>query len=130
MAARITRAGCILDTLLILIFFENAENFGESTKERSDYTFPMDMHCIAEMQDTDNLLLAEIKKDNDKYELQKIEWTLVLMRDGNMCIPTAVPKCVMVGYLCHPGSTCTYANICSTMMWPGLTKDVQSHCRK
>jgi hypothetical protein len=28
-----------------------AENFGETTKERTKYTFPVDMHYIANMQE-------------------------------------------------------------------------------
>jgi hypothetical protein len=32
-------------------------------------------------------------------------------------------------YLCHPGATRTEATIRNTMTWPGLTRNVQSHCK-
>ena len=132
MAAIMVRTDCIKDDLDPDVF-ENAENFGETTKERSDYTFPMDMPYIAEMQEKDSRLMKEIKKDNHKYELKKIERTLVLTRDGKIFIPTAVRNDVTAWYheyLCHPGATRTEATIRATMTWPGLTKDVQAHCKK
>jgi hypothetical protein len=113
MAATMARSPCILNHLDPDVF-ENAENFGETTKERDDYTFPMDMPYITEMQEKDKRLMTEIKKENHKYELKKIERTLVLTRDSKIYIPTAVHKDVMSWYhryLCHPGVTCTEATI-------------------
>jgi hypothetical protein len=75
--------------------FENHENFGETTKERTDYNFTMDMPYISEMQKKNKRLMTEIKKDNHKYELNKIARTLVLPWDGNIYIPTAVRYDVM-----------------------------------
>jgi hypothetical protein len=46
MAATLTRTECILDELDPDLF-ENAKNFGESTEERTDYTFPVDTSYIA-----------------------------------------------------------------------------------
>jgi hypothetical protein len=86
------------------------------------------------MQDTDKCLMTEFKKDNHKYKLNKIERTLVLLtRDGMIYIPSAVRNHVMAWYhtyICHPGLTRTEVTIRSTMTWPGLTEDVQSHCNK
>jgi hypothetical protein len=132
MAAIMVRSPCILNELDPDIF-ENAENFGETTEERNDYTFPMDMPYIAEMQEKDKHLMTEIKKENHKYELKKIERTLVLTWDGDIFIPTAVHNDVISWYheyLCHPVATHTEATIRSAMIWPGLTKEVQSHCKK
>jgi hypothetical protein len=42
--------------------FENAENFGETTKERNDSIFPMDMPYIAEMQKKYKRLMTDINK--------------------------------------------------------------------
>ena len=132
MVAFITRTPNLEQTLTP-DHFEMAENFGIDTKERNDYTFPMDIPYIAEKQKEDKRLMTEIKKENHKYKLENIERTGVLTRDGKIYIPIAVRKDVMAWYheyLCHPGATRTEATIRSTMTWPGLTKDVLSHCKK
>jgi hypothetical protein len=61
MALIMTRSLRILNDLDPDIF-ENAENFGETTKERDEYTFPMDTLYIAEMQEKEKRLMTEIKK--------------------------------------------------------------------
>jgi hypothetical protein len=68
-------------------------------------------------------------KSDHNYELTKIEPTAVLTLNGKICIPTAIRKSVIGWYhqyLCHPGATLTEATIRCTMMWPGLTQNVQS----
>jgi hypothetical protein len=42
---------------------EIGENFGETIKEHTNYTFPMDMPYISEMQEKDKILMAYIQKD-------------------------------------------------------------------
>jgi hypothetical protein len=96
-AAIMARTECILSDLDPDVF-ENAEHFGETTKECTDYTFPMDMPYIAEIQEKDKHLLIEFKKDNHKYELKKIERTLVLTRDGKIYIPTVVRNDIIAWY--------------------------------
>jgi hypothetical protein len=61
---------------------EMAENFGIYDEERTGYTLPMSFPYNAEIQENDKKLMAEIKKDNHKYELKKIERTLVSTPDG------------------------------------------------
>jgi hypothetical protein len=52
MAAIMARYLCILNDLDPDVF-ENAKNFGETTKERDECIFPMDMPYIAETQEKD-----------------------------------------------------------------------------
>jgi hypothetical protein len=44
------------------------------------------------MQDKDKLLKKELMKSDNKYELIKIERTLVLTINGKIFIPTAIQK--------------------------------------
>jgi hypothetical protein len=84
------------------------------------------------MQDKDKLIMKELMKSDNKYELSKIERTAVLTLNGKICIPTAIKNPVIDWYhqyLCHPGDTRTEATIRNTMMWPGLTRNVKSHCK-
>jgi hypothetical protein len=88
------------------------------------------LHC--KMQDKDKLLVKELMKSYHKYEFSKIERTAVLTLNGKICIPTAIRNSVIGWYhqyLCHPGVTRTEAKIRNTMMWPELTRNVQSHCK-
>jgi hypothetical protein len=114
MAAILARSKCSVGE----ISFDNlemADNFGLSVQERTGYTFPMSVSYLTEMQEQDKKAMRDIKKDNHKYELKKIERALILTRDGNMFIPTSLWKYVVAWY--HG-------------MWPGLAKDVQAHCKK
>jgi hypothetical protein len=55
----------------------------------------------------------------------------VLTLNGKIFIPTAKRNSFILRYheyLCHPGATRTEATIPGTMMWPGLTSNVQSFC--
>jgi hypothetical protein len=66
------------------------------------------------MQDTDKLLKKELMKSDNKYELTKMERTLVLTIDGKIFIRTAIQQKVIAWYhkyLCHPGATRTKATI-------------------
>jgi hypothetical protein len=76
--------------------------------------------------------MKQLKKSYHKYELTKIERTVVLTLNGNIFIPTVIRNPVIDWYhqyLCHPGATRTEATILKTMMWPGLTRNVKSHCK-
>jgi hypothetical protein len=56
----------------------------------------------------------------------------VLTLNDKIFIPTAMRNPVIDWYhqyLCHPGTTRTEATIQNTMTWPGLTRNVQSHCK-
>jgi hypothetical protein len=84
------------------------------------------------MQDKDKLLKKELMKSDNKYELIKIERTLVLTIKGRIFIPTAIQKKMIAWYheyLCHTGDTHTKATIRGTMKWPGLTRNVHSYCK-
>jgi hypothetical protein len=75
-------------------------------------------------------LKKELMKSDNKYELTKIERTLVLTIGGKIFIPTAILQKVIAWYhkyLCHPGTTRTEAAIQGTMLWPGLTRNVQTY---
>jgi hypothetical protein len=92
----------------------------------------MQIPYIAKMQDTDKSLMKELMKSDHKYELTKIESTAVLTLNGKIFIPTAIRNPVIDWYhqyICHPGATRTQATIQNTMTWPGLTRNVQSHCK-
>jgi hypothetical protein len=110
------------------------ESFGMKTKKKTkdeDHEFPMQIPYIAKMQDKDKSLKELMKSDN-KYELTKIERTLVLTINGKIFIPTAIRQKVIAWYheyLCHPGTTRTKATIWDTMAWPGLTRNVQTYCK-
>jgi hypothetical protein len=84
------------------------------------------------MQDKDKSLQKELTKIDNKYELTKIERTLVLTIEGKIFIPIAIQQKGIAWYhkyLCHPGATRTKATIRGTITWPGLTRNVQSYCK-
>jgi hypothetical protein len=91
--------------------FEMAESFGMKTKKKTkdeDHEFPMQIPYIAKMQNKDKTLKKELTKSDNKYELTKIERTLVLTIDGKIFIPTVIRQKVIAWYheyLCHPGTT-------------------------
>jgi hypothetical protein len=87
----------------------------------------MQIPYIAKMQDKDKWLKKELTKSDNKYELTKIERTLVLTIEGNIFIPTAIQQKDIAWYhkyLFHPGATRTQATIRVTMTCPGLTRNV------
>jgi hypothetical protein len=92
----------------------------------------MQIPYIANMQNKDKSLMKESTKSDHKYELTKIERTAVLTLNGKIFIPTVIINPVIDWYyqhLCHSGATRTEATDRNTMMWPGLTQNVQSHCK-
>jgi hypothetical protein len=54
MKAIVAKSECVLDDLTPDIF-EMAENFGEKSKDRTEFTSPMDMSYITEIQEKDNI---------------------------------------------------------------------------
>jgi hypothetical protein len=135
MTAIISRAEIINDELSPIDGFEMAEAFGLKSKKKTkdeDYKFPMQIPYIAKMQDKDKSLMKELMKSDHKYELTKIERTAVLTLNGKVFILTDIRNPVIDWYhqyLCHPGATRTKATIRNTVTWPGLTRNVQSHCK-
>jgi hypothetical protein len=135
MAAIISRTKIINQELSASDGFEMAEAFGMKSKKKTkdeDYEFPMQIPFIAKMQNKDKSLMKQLKKSDHKYELTKIERTEVLTLNGKLFIPTLIRNPVIDWYhqyLCHPGATRTEAKIRNTMTWPGLTRNVQSHCK-
>jgi hypothetical protein len=115
--------------------FEMAEAFGIKYKKKTkeeEYEFPMQIPYIAKMQNKDKLLMKELTKSNHKYELTKIEHTAVLTLNGKICILTVIRNPVIDWYhqyLCYTGATSTEATIQNTLTRPGLTRNVQSHCK-
>jgi hypothetical protein len=76
--------------------------------------------------------MKQLNKSDHKYELTKIERTAVLKLNGKLFILKVIRNPVINWYhqyICHPGVTGTNATIRNTMMWPGLTRNVQSHCK-
>jgi hypothetical protein len=135
MAAIISRTEIINDELSPTNGFEMAEAFGIKSKKKTkdeDYEFPMQIPNISKMQDKDKLLMKELTKSDHKYELTKIERTALLTLNGNILIPTEIINS-FIGwyhqYLWHPGATRTEATIRNTMTWPGLTRNIQCHCK-
>jgi lipid II:glycine glycyltransferase (peptidoglycan interpeptide bridge formation enzyme) len=60
-----------------------ADSFGMKTKKKTkdeDHEFPMQIPYIAKMRDKDKSLKKELMKSDNKYELAKIERTLVRQR--------------------------------------------------
>jgi hypothetical protein len=102
--------------------FEMAESFSMKTKKKTkyeDHEFPMHIPYIAKMQNKDKTLKKELTKSDNKYELTKIERTLVLTIDGKIFILTEIQQKVIAWYheyLCHPGTTRTEATIRGAMM--------------
>jgi hypothetical protein len=77
-------------------------------------------------------LKKELTKSDNKYKLAKIERTRVLTIKGKIFIPTAIRQKLIAWYhncLCRLGATRTEAMIRGTMIWPGLTRNVQSYCK-
>jgi hypothetical protein len=115
--------------------FEMAEAFGIKSKKKTkdkEYEFPMQIPYIAEMQNKDKSLMKELTKSDHKYEITKIERTAVLTLNGKIFKPTVIRNPVIEWYhqyLCRLGATRTEATIQNTMTWPGLTWNVQSHCK-
>jgi hypothetical protein len=84
------------------------------------------------MQDKDKSLMKELMKSDHKYKLTKIERTVGLTLDDKIFKPTRIRNYVIGWYhqdLCHPGAMETEATIRNTMTWPGLTQNVQFHCK-
>jgi hypothetical protein len=135
MAAIISRTKIINKELPASDGFEMAEAFGVKSKKRTkdeEYEFPMQIPYIVKMQNKDKSLMEELKKSDHKYELTKIELTAVLTLNGKICLPTVIRNSIIDWYhqyLCHPGATRTKQTIRNTMTWPGLTQNVQSHCK-
>jgi hypothetical protein len=135
MAAIISRTKIINQELSANDGFEMAEAFGEKSKKKTkdeEYEFPMQIPYIAKMQNKVKSLMKELQKRDHKYELTKIERTAVLTLSGKIFIPTVIRNPVIDWYhqyLCHPGATRTEATIRDTMTWPGLTRNVQTHCK-
>jgi hypothetical protein len=133
MAAIISRTKIINDKLSPSDGFEMAESFGIKTKKKTkdeDYKFPMQIPYIAKMQDKDKSLKKELTKSDHKYELTKIERTRVVTIESKIFIPKAIQQKVIDwyhAYLCRPGTTRTEATIRGTVMWPGLTRNLQSY---
>jgi hypothetical protein len=122
MAAIISRTEMINDKLSPTDGFEMAEAFGIKSKKKTkneDYEFPMQILYIAKIQDKDKSLMKELMKSDHKYELTKKERTAVLTLNGKIFIPTAIRN----------SATRTKATICGTMTWPGLSRNVQFHCK-
>jgi hypothetical protein len=136
MAAIISRTEIINDELSPIDGFEMAEAFVTKSFKKTkdeDYEFPMQIPYISKIQDKDKSLMKELIKSDHKYELTKIEGTAVLTPNGKIFILMAIINSVIGWYhqyLCHFGATCTEAKIWGTMTWPGLTRNVQSHCKK
>jgi hypothetical protein len=128
--AIISRTKIINDELSPSDGFEMAESLGMKSKKKTkdeDHEFPMQIPYIAKMQDTNKSLKKELTKSDHKYELTKIERTLVLTIRGKIFIPTAIRQKVIAWYheyLCHLGTTRTEATIRGTMTWPGLARNV------
>jgi hypothetical protein len=135
MAAIISRTEIIHDELSPTDGFEMAEAFGIKSKNKTkdeEYEFPMQIPYIEKMQNKEKSLMKELMKSDHKYELTKIEPTAVLTLNGKIFITTAIRNPVIDWYhqyLCHPEATRTEATIRNTMTWPGLTRNVQSHCK-
>jgi hypothetical protein len=92
----------------------------------------MQIPFIATIQNKDKSLMKQLKKSDHKYKLTKIERTAVLILSGKIFIPTVIRNPVIDWYhkyICHPGPIRTDATIRNTMTWPGLTWNVQSHCK-
>jgi hypothetical protein len=93
MEAIISRTKNINDKLSPSDGFEMAESFGNKSKKKTkdeDHEFPMQISYIAKMQDKDKSLKKELSKSDHKYELTKIERSLVLTIKCNIFIPTAI----------------------------------------
>jgi hypothetical protein len=137
MAAIISRTEIMNDELSPTDGFGMAEAFCIKSKKKTkdkgkDYEIPMQIAYIAKMQDKDKSLIKELTKSDHKYELTKIERTAVLTPNGKIFISTAIRNSVIGWYhqcICHPGATRTEATTRNTMMWPGLTWNVPSHCK-
>jgi hypothetical protein len=87
---------------------------------------------IAKMQNKGKSLMKALTKSGHKYELTKIERTALLTLNGKIFIPTVIRNPVIDWYhqfLCHPGAMRTEETIRNTMAWPGLTWNIQSHCK-
>jgi hypothetical protein len=92
----------------------------------------MQIPYIAKMQDKDKSLKKELMKSDNKYELSKIECTLVLTIEGKIYIHTAIQQKVIDlyhEYLCHPSAMCTEATIRGTMTWSGLSRSAKYFCK-
>jgi hypothetical protein len=135
MAAITSRTEIINDELSPTNGFEMAEAFGMKSKNKTKdeyYEFPMQIPFIAKIQNKDRSLMKQLNKSDHKYELTKIEGTAVLTLNGKIFIPTVIRNPVIDWYhqyLCHPGVMRTEATIRNNMTWPGLTRNIQSHCK-
>jgi hypothetical protein len=131
MAAIISRSEILDDKLSATDALEMAESFGIKSKKEpkdEDYEFPIQIPYIAKMQDIDKSLIKELMKSDHKYELTKIERTIVLTLNGTIFMLIAIRNSVIGWYheyLYHPGATRTEATIRGTMMWPACNPSVR-----
>jgi hypothetical protein len=101
MVAIISRTEIINDELSPTYGFEMAEAFGIESKKKikdEDYEFPMQIPCIAKMQDKNKSLMKELTKSDHKYKLTKIERTAVLTLNGKIFILTEIRNSVIRWY--------------------------------
>jgi hypothetical protein len=78
-----------------------AESFGMNSKKKTkdeDHEFPIQISFITKMQHKDKTLKKELTKSDTKYELTKIESTLVLTIGGKIFILTVTRQKVIAWY--------------------------------
>jgi lysophospholipase L1-like esterase len=76
--------------------------------------FPCKFPSFAKIQDNEKSLIKDLKKNDHKYGLTKLERTLVLTINGEIFILVDIPNYVIAWYdeyICHPGAMRTEATI-------------------
>ena len=101
-------------------------NSGEAISEE----FPMQPELIKKYQDKDPDLQKKAK--NAKFSTQKVENVELIHYDGKIFIPKPLRQRIIIWYhqfLVHPGKTRMEATIRNSFIWPGLTPEIEEHCK-
>jgi hypothetical protein len=101
-------------------------NSGEAISEE----FPMQPELIKKYQDKDPDLQKKAK--NAKFSTQKVENVELIHYDGKIFIPKPLRQRIINWYhqfLVHPGKTRMEATIRNSFIWPGLTPEIEEHCK-
>ena len=111
----------------------NAEMFGNDKNDlKAEEGYPLNFKDLLKAQQADTRLLADAKKNSDKY-VPKVfrgggkEWPLLTVKD-KIYVPPALRTRVVEWYhsmLCHPGETRIEATIRQHFYWPNLRESVE-----
>ena len=102
-------------------------------REAISEEFPMQPELIKKYQNKDRELQKKaMKTKGTKFSSQKVENVELIHYDGKIYIPKPLRQRIISWYhqyLIHPGRTRMEATIRHNFTWPGLTPEIEEHCK-